>query len=130
MDGLARELRRGPGMKLHLGLLPCALAGASFCFSIPASAQGPETTWVQTPASAPAPAPALPLAPAPAAVAVPAPSDASAGCRLTSSQGVNPGDADTATRLLCSEIVQAGASQGSRYRVAFGSLGSLIIVSV
>jgi hypothetical protein len=32
--------------------------------------------------------------------------------------------------MLCSEIVQAGAPQDSRYRVAFGSLGSLVIVSV
>jgi outer membrane protein W len=59
-----------------------------------------------------------------------APSEGSPGCRLTSSRGVNTGDAETATHMLCSEIVQAGAPAASRYRVAFGSLGSLIIVSV
>jgi hypothetical protein len=92
------------------------LAGASLFVSLSASAQDAE------------PAPAPPTLPAPAPA--PLPEDTSSPCRLTSSRGVDPGDADTATRLLCSEIIQAGAPPGSRYRVAFGSLGSLLIVSV
>jgi hypothetical protein len=134
MDGLARELRWARGMK---SVLPLALAGASLFFSFAAYGRGPETTWVPAAGAgagtAPAPAPATePLPPPPASppVTVGAPAEGSSGCRLTASRGVEPGDADTATRLLCSEIVQAGAPVGSRYRVAFGSLGSLIIVSV
>ncbi|MGH7440080.1 MAG: hypothetical protein ACRENE_30690 [Polyangiaceae bacterium] len=87
------------------------LAGPSLFVSMSASAQVAAT------------APASPPAPVPDDVSSP-------GCHLTSSRGVDPGDADTAARLLCSEIVQAGAPAGSSYRVAFGSLGSLIIVSV
>jgi hypothetical protein len=62
------------------------------------------------------------------ATAPPQPPDPA--CRLVANQGVAASDAETATRLVCSEIIQAGAPSGVRYRVAFGTLGSLIIVSV
>jgi hypothetical protein len=51
-------------------------------------------------------------------------------CQLAESGGVARGDAETATRLICSEIVQAGAPPDAHYHVAFGTLGSLVIVSV
>jgi hypothetical protein len=67
-----------------------------------------------------------------AGVPPPAPLEAPAlsSCQLVDHRGVEPGDAATAARLVCSEIVQAGPPAGARYRVAFGSLGSLIILSV
>ncbi len=51
-------------------------------------------------------------------------------CRLAESGDIARGDAETATQLICSEIVQAGAPPGAHYHVAFGTLGSLVIVSV
>jgi hypothetical protein len=60
------------------------------------------------------------------APAPPAPS----ACQLVEHRGVDAGDASTAARLICSELVQAGAPATARYRVAFGTLGTLVILSV
>ncbi len=98
---------------------------ASSFVALAAVLASPSALAQATPAGPATPA-ALPDGPAPATAA---PDDAS-GCRLAENEGVAPGDAQTATRLLCSEILQAGAPSGARYRVSFGTLGTLLIVTV
>jgi hypothetical protein len=108
----------GPAMKLA-----CPLAAAAVLLASPLA-----LAQTSLPGLPPPQAPAAPEeGPPPAEAVAPEPA---AGCRLVDRHGVDAGDAETATRLLCSEIVQAGAPTGARYRVAFGTLGSLIIVSV
>ncbi len=78
----------------------------------------------------PLPVPVLLPAPAPADSAAPEEGPAPSACQLVDHRGVDPGDATIAARLVCSELVQAGAPPDARYRVAFGTLGSVILLSV
>lgn len=91
------------------------LAVAAVLLSRPALAQ---------PQRVPAPAPA------PADSAGPEEAPAPSACQLVDHRGVDAGDATIAARLVCSELVQAGAPPDARFRVAFGTLGSVILLSV
>jgi hypothetical protein len=98
--------------------LAAAAAAAAACALL-----APATALAQDPPDGPSSPPPLPEP----AEAQPAPSPT---CRLGDHEGFDEADARTAGRLVCAEIVHAGAAAGTHYRVALGKLGSVTILSV
>ena len=66
--------------------------------------------------------------PPPVSTAAPAPPAGSFQCMAGDDAGMDPGDAHTATSIVCSELAKAGAPAGSTFRVGLGKLGKVVIL--
>ncbi len=104
----------------------------SLLFSTPlsllltASAFAAEPAAPEPPASNAA-APSIAIAAPPVPVAPP---PAPSGCSLGDHGGIGEADAATATRIVCSELANAGARADEPYRVDLSRLGESVILSV
>lgn len=101
----------------------CAVLIATFAAGVARAddAAPPQPVAPASTATPPAPAPA-PAAPAPTAAA---------WCTVGDSFGVDPAEAQTATRILCGELWRKlGGHPLASYRATFGKLGSKVVVGV
>jgi hypothetical protein len=80
--------------------------------------------------ASPAAAPIATQQPQSAAPAAPAPSVTSGGCSLGDHAGIADADAATATKIVCSELTNAGARADETHRVELARLGESVILTV